>query len=269
MGDTSIEWSEKVWNPVRGCDVYSDECIRCYAMRQAHRHSGPGGAYEALTQLTKAGPVWTGEVREVPDQLTLPYTWRSPKLVFVNSMSDLFYGDAADARRAAQRGVPFRPVSPEFVEQCLLVMQRCEQHTFQVLTKRADRMWDVLRQLGRRPLPNVLMGCSVGNQRAADQRRAAMRLVNEYGWRTWVSYEPAIGPVNWGGWEFIRWLVAGEESGYGRRVADVGWFYAAQQWAHHNGVAFFMKQILRGRSKIGYPEFPPALQVREYPERVG
>lgn len=266
MADSSIEWTEKVWNPVRGCDIYSDECTNCYAMRQAHRFSGTGGRYEGLTRLTKGGPVWTGEVRTIEEQLEEPLSWKAPALVFVNSMSDLFYGDVADARRAAQRGVPFRPVPAEFVGRCLEVMARCPQHTFQVLTKRPDRMFELLLvQLNARPLPNVLLGCSVGHQRAADWRRSAMRLVAERGWQTWVSYEPALGPVNWEGWEFIRWLVAGEESGYGRRVADLGWFHVAQQWARDHGVAFFMKQILRGRVKVGYPEFPRELQVRQYP----
>lgn len=267
MADTSIEWSEKVWNPVRGCDIYSDECTNCYAMRQAHRFSGPGGKYEGLTKLTKAGPVWTGIVREHTEQLDAPKRWRAPQLVFVNSMSDLFYGDAADARRAAQRKVAFNPVRPDFVRACLEVMAACPQHTFQILTKRADRMFDVLRMLNAKPLPNVLMGCSVGHQDAAEWRRSAMRLVLEMGWRTWVSYEPAIGEVDWDGWEFIRWMVVGNESGYGRRGASLDWFERARNWCADHRVAFFMKQIVTAAGvKLPFEMFPTNLQVREYPD---
>lgn len=266
MADTTIEWSQKVWNPVRGCDVYSDECKRCYAMRQAHRFSGPGGKYEGLTKLTKAGPVWTGEVRVQPDQLDAPLHWKAPRLIFVNSMSDLFYGDAADARRAAQRKTPFKPVPAEFVQQCYEVMESCPQHTFQILTKRPDRMFEVLSQLGLPPLANVLTGCSVGHQDAAEWRRPAMHLVADLGWRTWVSYEPALGMVDWDGWEWIDWLVAGSESGYGARAADAMWFDVARDWCERNNVAFFMKQILVGRRKLPFDAFPINLQVREYPK---
>lgn len=267
VADTTIEWSEKVWNPVRGCDVYSDECKRCYAMRQAHRFSGPGGKYEGLTILTKAGPVWTGEVRVQPDQLDAPLHWKAPRLIFVNSMSDLFYGDAADERRAAQRKMPFKPVPVEFVRQVYDVMARCPQHTFQILTKRPDRMYHVLSMLGLGlpPLPNVLTGCSVGHQDAAEWRRPAMHLVADLGWRTWVSYEPALGMVDWAGWEWIEWLVAGSESGYGARPADAIWFDVARAWCEKNDVAFFMKQIVVDRRKLEFAAFPVELQVRQYP----
>lgn len=267
MADTSIEWSEKVWNPVRGCDVYSEECTNCYAMRQAHRFSGPGGRYEGLTKLTKGGPVWVGVVRTIEEQLEAPLAWRAPCLVFVNSMSDLFYGDDADARRAAQRKVEFRPVPMVFVDRVFDVMARCPQHTFQVLTKRPDRMWRYLLTRSSRPrLSNVLLGASVGNQRWADIRRASMRLISEDGWRTWVSYEPALGLVDWAGWEFLHWLVAGSESGYGRRRAELEWFVAARTWCDAHGVAFFMKQLVEpnGR-KVPFGSFPRRLQERAYP----
>lgn len=265
MADTKIEWSEKVWNPVRGCDIYSDECLHCYAMRQAHRFSGPGGKYERLTKLTKAGPVWLGEVRQHAEMLDEPRHWKAPRRIFVNSMSDLFYGDADDAKRAAQRGAPFKPVDPEFVRACFAVMAECRQHTFQVLTKRAGRMADVMQQLALQPLPNVLMGCSVGTHRASVERREPMQRIATMGWRTWVSYEPALELVNWLGWEFIQWLVAGAESGFRARAADALWFGLARDWCERNGIAFFMKQIVVGIRPIEFAAFPRDLQVRQYP----
>lgn len=265
MADTTIEWSEKVWNPTRGCDVYSKECTNCYAMRFAHRFAGDGGRYEGLTKLTKGGPVWTGEVRTIESQLRVPYQWRAPVKIFVDSMSDLFYGDAADHQRAAQRGVTCKPVPDDFIVECFKVMDETP-HTYQVLTKRADRMFDVIARRGIKPLPNVLLGCSAGTQAAADQRRSAMKLLAGMGWRTWVSYEPALELVRWDGWEFITWLVAGSESGYGRRGSSNHWFQSAREWCARSGVAFFMKQIVTVAGvKLPFAMFPKPLQVREYP----
>jgi len=262
MAETKIEWSEKVWNPTRGCDVYSKECTNCYAMRQARRHAS--GAYVGLTKMTKGGPVWTGEVVLVHEKLNEPRKWKKPQLVFVDSMSDLFYGDEADRQRAEQRGMPFEPVPDEFIVSAFKVMAET-RHTYQVLTKRADRMFAVVTRAGIRPLPNVLMGCSVGTKEASEQRRGAMRALSVAGWKTWVSYEPALELVDWTGWEFICWLVAGHESGYGRRTVPTSFFTAALRWCADHRVAFFMKQILDGRRKLPFAEFPTNLQVREYP----
>jgi protein gp37 len=120
-------------------------------------------------------------------------------------------------------------------------------------------------QLGLPPLPNVLTGCSVGHQDAAEWRRPAMHLVADLGWRTWVSYEPALGLVDWDGWEWIEWLVAGSESGYGARAADAIWFEVARAWCEKNDVAFFMKQILLDGRKLTFDRFPVELRVRQYP----
>lgn len=265
MADTTIEWSEKSWNPTRGCDIYSNECTNCYAMRQARRFDRPGAKYEGLTQLTKAGPVWVGRVITDEQALKLPLSWLKPRRIFVDSMSDLFYGDEEDERRARARGHAFSPVPMEFVDRVFRVMARCPQHTFQILTKRPGRMRRYLLTRTGAPLPHVLTGCSAGHQRAADMRRADMSIIADLGWRTWVSYEPALGAVDWKRWEFIKWMVAGEESGYGRRRADVEWFLSAKRWCESEGVAFFMKQILWQGKKLPYTAFPPVLQMRAYP----
>ena len=123
---TKIEWTDATWSPVRGCSVVSDGCQNCYAMRQAHRFSGPGKPYEGLTRMTSHGPKWTGDVRLVPEKLDEPLRWRKPRRVFVNSMSDLFHEDVPD----------------EYIDQVFAVMALSPQHTFQVLTKRPERMRD-------------------------------------------------------------------------------------------------------------------------------
>lgn len=131
MADSEIEWTEKVWNPVRGCSLVSPGCANCYAMGQAHRFSGVGGPYEGLTKRrVSGGVVWTGEVREVSGMLDAPLRWRKSSRVFVNSMSDLFHDGVSD----------------EFIDKVFGVMTACEMltnvggHTFQVLTKRAERL---------------------------------------------------------------------------------------------------------------------------------
>jgi protein gp37 len=123
MSDTSIEWTDVTWNPVRGCRRVSPGCEHCYAERVAHRFSGTGGKYAGLTVVGNHGPRWAGQARFVPEKLGEPLTWRKPRKVFVNSMSDLFHEDVTFEQIAAVFGV----------------MAACPQHTFQILTKRPDR----------------------------------------------------------------------------------------------------------------------------------
>lgn len=130
MSESSIEWTDATWNPVRGCALTSPGCSNCYAMKFAHRFSGKGKPYDGLTrQRAKGGPVWTGEFRFVPEMLSLPMRTRKPTTWFVNSMSDLF-GDG---------------VSNEQIAAVFGVMAACPRHTFQVLTKRAARMAEWFR----------------------------------------------------------------------------------------------------------------------------
>src|SRR6476620_7247058 len=122
--NSKIEWTNATWNPIRGYSVVSPGCKNCYAMKQAHRFSGKGQAYEGLTQLTSNGPVWTGKVKFVPEHLADPLKWREPRRVFVNSMSDLFHEGMSDLD----------------IEAIFGVMALAQQHTFQILTKRPERM---------------------------------------------------------------------------------------------------------------------------------
>ncbi|HEX2677999.1 MAG TPA: DUF5131 family protein, partial [Polyangiales bacterium] len=135
MGETAIEWTDTVWNPVRGCARVSPGCESCYAERQAHRFSNPGGPYEGLTVLGKHGPRWSGRARFVPETLDAPLRWRKPRRIFVNSMSDLFHHDITNEQIAAVFGV----------------MAACPQHTFQVLTKRAERLPEWFRWVDEVP----------------------------------------------------------------------------------------------------------------------
>lgn len=128
MGNTSIEWTDATWNPTRGCSIISEGCRNCYAMKQAHRFSGKGGKYEGLTRLGQHGPQWTGIVQPALHKLDEPLHWKKPRRVFVDSMSDLFH-----------KNVPF-----EFIDKVFAVMALAPQHTFQILTKRPERMREYL-----------------------------------------------------------------------------------------------------------------------------
>lgn len=136
MGDKSaIEWTDATWNPIVGCSIVSPGCTNCYAMKTAGARTKHTAKYQGLTQPSKAGPVWTGEVRFWEKALTDPLKWREPRRVFVNSMGDLFHEDVPD----------------EWIDKCFAVMALAPQHTFQILTKRPERMREYLTALVRGP----------------------------------------------------------------------------------------------------------------------
>jgi protein gp37 len=182
MGDHSaIEWTDATWNPVRGCAIVSKGCTNCYAMRQAHRSSGAGGAYEGLTKRSKGGPVWTGKVRLVPELLEQPLQWRRPRRIFVNSMSDLFHED----------------VPVDFIYRLWCTMAAARRHRFQILTKRGARMREVLTGRDvqeRQVLDNVWLGVSVEDQVAADER--IPQLLETPAAVRWISAEPLLGLID-------------------------------------------------------------------------
>ena len=283
---TSIEWTDVTWNPIRGCSMVNAACTNCYAMRQAHRFSGLGQPYEGLTRLGPNGPVWTGKVVFDERKLLEPLGWRKPRAIFVNSMSDLFHESLTD----------------EQIDRVFAVMALCPQHTFQVLTKRPARMVEYVglqhRNLrlgnaafqvdGKRamkllhqrendgtcraywPMPNVWLGGSVENQPTADERVPHLLRLAGLGWNVLVSYEPALGPVDFSAikqdlgnglfGDALRWshmpyeggeerpyphigcIIAGGESGPGARPSHPDWFRSTRDKCAAAGVSFFFKQ---------------------------
>lgn len=215
MAVSNIEWCDRVWNFLRGCDMISPGCKLCYAMKQAHRFNFPGGSYEGLTELGPNGPRWNGKVITVEDKINEPLHVRKPQRWFVNSMADLFHED-----------VPF-----EVIDKAFAVMAWTPQHTYQILTKRPERMREYcegMMRLGLKerslrlvrsqykghpaeklalsslkdgtigdfpfPLKNVWLGVSVENQECADWR--IWELLQTPAAVRFVSYEPALSPVN-------------------------------------------------------------------------
>ena len=292
MSDKSkIEWTDATWNPIRGCSRVSEGCRNCYAERQAVRftgnkrttvagtRSGPQ-PYSGLVVMQSDGPHWTGEVRFIEEHAGDPLHWRVPRRIFVNSMSDLFH----------------EKVVQSWIDRIFAVMSLCPQHTFQILTKRADRMFsvvgkcngrdlrrgvqDVLSRGGgavaygdiihelfdRWPLPNVHLGVSVEDQKTADERIPS--LLQTPAAVRWVSYEPALGPIDSRRIHYdntveidsltgdhgvyrplagkserkVDWIVAGGESGPGARPAHPDWFRSVRDQCVAAGVPFFFKQ---------------------------
>lgn len=221
MSDRSgIEWTEATWNPTTGCDRISPGCDNCYAMTMAKRLKAMGQAkYQTDGDPRTSGPGFGVAVHE--DSLTTPLRWRQPRVVFVNSMSDLFH-----AR-----------VPATFVRRVFEVMQATPQHTYQILTKRAARLAKLAPDL---PWPgNVWIGVSVETSAQLD-RIDHLRTVPAA--VRFVSAEPLLGPLNGLDLVGIHWLIAGGESGPGARPVHPDWVRALRDQCQAAGVAFFFKQ---------------------------
>lgn len=270
MADRSaIEWTDATWNPIAGCARVSEGCRHCYAERQAARGlpgfaglarfiDRPDGAREAR---------WTGSVTIRESLMDQPLRWKRPRRIFVNSVSDLFH----DA------------VPNEVIDRIFAIMALSPQHTFQILTKRPERMRKYLaddrRDIwaeawgpgtlrysrheiqarisskatpGQRrvwnaeqrpyPLPNVWLGGSVEDQVTADVRRPYLETIAAAGWNTFASYEPALGHVAWTGWEFLKWLISGGESGPNARPSHPDWHRDARDFCTAHGIPYLFKQ---------------------------
>jgi protein gp37 len=222
MADTSIEWTDATWNPVAGCSVVSPGCTNCYAMRMAARLDAMGmKKYRGLTRKSGGRAVWTGKVRLDRDSLKIPATWKKPRRIFVNSMSDLFH-DALPA---------------EFVAAVWSAMESTPQHTFQILTKRPDRMAALTTLLP--VLKNVWLGTSIESAdylaRIDDLRKvnAAVRF---------ISFEPLLGSVAGADLTGIHWAIVGGESGPRARPMSEEWVGEIEAACRKAGTAFFFKQ---------------------------
>jgi protein gp37 len=218
MANSSIEWTEMTWNPTTGCTKISAGCKFCYAEIMTRRLKAMGQEkYAAGFKIVKTHL----------DSLSIPYTWKSPKIVFVNSMSDLFHKD-----------VPF-----EFIKQVFFVMNENPQHVFQILTKRAERLLELSKKLTW--THNIWMGVSVENQKVADRidylRKTSAKV-------KFLSLEPLIGPLPNLNLKKIDWVIVGGESGHNPRPMKPEWVIEIQDQCEIAKVSFFFKQW-GGRNK--------------------
>ncbi|WP_240417861.1 DUF5131 family protein [Paenibacillus periandrae] len=237
---SSIEWTEATWNPVTGCTKISDGCRNCYAAAMAKRlHAMGNPRYADGFNLTLH-----------PDLVELPLTWKKPRRIFVNSMSDLFHKD-----------VPL-----EFIQKVFDTMEKASWHTFQILTKRSDRLLEISDQL-KWP-SNVWQGVSVEDQRVLyridDLRRTPAQI-------KFLSVEPLLGPIENLNLEGIHWVIVGGESGHGARPMEEKWVLTIRDQCKEQNVAFFFKQWggvqkhRTGRRLEGktWDEYPPSYQLKE------
>jgi protein gp37 len=222
---SAIEWTDATWNPIRGCTKISPGCAHCYAETFAERFRGvPGHPYEQGFDL-----------RFVPEKLAEPLRWKTPKMVFVNSMSDLFHKDVPD----------------DYIHAVVRVMQQANWHTYQVLTKRSERLRDLLRTdlAAAAAAPHIWWGVSVEDRRHGLPRiehlRAAPARVRI------LSVEPLLedlGTVNLDG---IHWMIVGGESGPGARPIHKEWVLSLRDQCAAAQVPFFFKQwggVRKGRT---------------------
>lgn len=285
---TAIEWTNETWNPVVGCTIVSPGCRHCYAMNMAGRleamaEAGQTGMdhYRGTTQKADGANnyTWTGKVNVAPDQIFLrPLKWKRPRLIFVNSMSDLFHADIPDA----------------VIDRVFAVMAIARHHTYQLLTKRSDRQREYLTTPGRHtailaaaaelvgkvtldadnpwpwPLPNVWLGVSVEDQKRAGER--IPDLLTTPAVIRWISAEPLVSPLDLTNISTLRfrgaevlnaltgvlegmfgdscatrlsalnWIVAGGESGDGARPMHPDWPRKLRDQCRAARVAFLFKQ---------------------------
>ncbi|MCK4871865.1 MAG: phage Gp37/Gp68 family protein [Phycisphaerales bacterium] len=237
---SSIEWTQATWNPVTGCTKVSAGCKNCYAERMGRRLQAMG-----VPQYSNGFAVTTH-----PEMLDRPYRWRKPRLIFVNSMSDLFH----------------ERVRLSFIRDVFHVMNECPQHTFQVLTKRPEvavRCADKLTWTD-----NIWIGTSVEHMLTVDRIRALQTLTQAA--VRFLSLEPLLGPLARMPLKGIDWAIVGGESGPGARPMDPRWVRQIRDHCVARGVPFFFKQwggvnkkkagrLLDGRT---WDEMPPIANTR-------
>src|ERR1700733_640759 len=212
---TAIEWTNATWNPVTGCERVSPGCDNCYALRFAERFRGVSGHYY----------VNGFDVQTRPNMLDRPKNWKTPRLVFVNSMSDLFH----------------RLVPDDYIDQVFERMERFNWHTYQLLTKRPERMRRYIRsRYGLEMVPpHIWVGVSVESNAYA-WRADMLRHVNAS--VRFLSVEPMLGPIDQVSLEGIAWVIVGGESGHGHRPMALSWVQSVRDRCIAGTVKFFFKQ---------------------------
>jgi protein gp37 len=241
---SNIEWTDATWNPVTGCTKVSPGCKNCYAETFAERFRGvPDHPFEQGFDL-----------RLRPARLTLPLQWHKPKVIFVNSMSDLFHPDVPDS----------------YIKKVFETMVRASHHVFQVLTKRPERMSDWSNKYFKKGLPDhIWLGVSVETQAYAGRIKHLQRVPAQI---RFLSLEPLLGPIQLNAelLSGIHWTIVGGESGHWARPMDPQWVYTIKQDCFRYRVPFFFKQWGAfdpiSRRKVGKKQAGRVLEGRTWDE---
>lgn len=224
MAETRIEWTDTTWNPVAGCKIMSAGCTNCYAMQMARRLEAMGvEKYAGLTRRSGKRTIWNNTVRLDEDALNIPLRWKKPRNVFVNSMSDLFHDKVTD----------------DFILKVWGVMTRTPQHNYQILTKRPDRMAQIVKEKIEQTLPNVWLGTSVEDSNVAHRIEELQSIPASV---RFISFEPLIGPVGRLSLDNIHWAIVGGESGPSARPIREEWIDEIHELCRRYETAFFFKQ---------------------------
>ncbi|SHN33278.1 DUF5131 family protein [Mucilaginibacter sp. OK098] len=235
MAESSIEWTELTWNPVTGCKKISPGCKFCYAEVMTRRLKAMGQEkYKDGFKIIKTHP----------SALNIPFTWNKPKVVFVNSMSDLFHDE-----------IPL-----DFIKAVFSVMNQTPQHIYQILTKRSDRLLKIADELHW--TSNIWMGVSVENEKYS-YRVNDLRQIPAI--TKFLSVEPLIGPVKNLLLNDINWVIVGGESGHGARPIKYEWIEDVRVNCERNSVPFFFKQW--GKPKFNINQNDPTI-AKEHPNHA-
>ncbi len=230
MSNSNIEWTELTWNPTTGCTKISDGCVFCYGEPLSYRLKAMGlEKYRNGFKLTLH-----------PQELSKPYTWKKPKIVFVNSMSDLFHHE----------------VPVEFIKSVFKVMNETPQHNYQLLTKRSERVLQISDQLNW--TNNIWLGVSVENERVTSRIND---LVNTPALTKFLSCEPLIGPIiSLEKYiDKLDWIIVGGESGSGARPIEKSWINVIKTCCKEHNVPFFFKQW--GKKKFNNNIHDPTVET--------
>jgi len=211
MSQTKIEWTDMTWNPTTGCSKVSAGCKNCYAERMAKR----------LQAMGNPRYINGFEPQEHPEALDLPFTWKRPKKVFVNSMSDLFHEE----------------ISEQFIEKVFDVMNKTPMHTYQILTKRPERAARLANQFTW--TDNIWVGTSVENSCVVNRIDVLRQVPSRV---RFLSCEPLLGPLENVNLQDIHWVIAGGESGPGARPMDASWVRLLLHQCQVAKIPFFFKQ---------------------------
>lgn len=237
MANSSIEWTEMTWNPTTGCTKVSSGCKYCYAEIMTRRLKAMG---------QKKYEYGFNTIKMHSETLSIPYSWKSPKIVFVNSMSDLFHSD----------------VTIEFIKDVFEVMNDNPQHIFQVLTKRADRLYEIHEEL--KWSNNIWMGVTVEN---ADVINRIDYLRKTKAKIKFLSLEPLLSPLPNLNLNNINWVIVGGESGSKPRAMEENWVIDIQQQCQSLNIPFFFKQW-GGRNKKEAGRLLNGQMYNEMPEII-
>jgi protein gp37 len=271
---TKIEWCDETINPIIGCAKISAGCANCYAERMANCHAHNPKLAERYGPVITEGH-WNGKTAFVPSELEKPFKWKKPKRIFVGSMGDLFH-DRVDTAR---------------LDEILATIGSLPRHRFMFLTKRADAMMIYFNNLtsserGVRflptfrqwPIPNLWLGVTIENQKAADERIPILLQIPAA--KRFVSVEPMLGPIqlehSTDGMPFIGyseggidWVICGAETGPGARPMQAAWAESLRDQCQASGVPFFFKKFANGDTKLNgreWSEFPmPCKQKKRAP----